>query len=104
LIHADLAQMPIYLKQPEKQPEYRAGRSHEDFVTNLRTVAPKVEVHALLDAMAARWVAMLAPQVAKLAEGGTIEMRAAMVTAEERAAAMALAKSKYLTDEWTYRL
>ena len=31
----DLASIPRYLSRPERQPEYRAGRDHAAFVTNL---------------------------------------------------------------------
>jgi lipoate-protein ligase A len=31
----DLQRLPRYLKPPERQPEYRQGREHLDFVTNL---------------------------------------------------------------------
>lgn len=31
----DVSRVGGYLKMPEKQPEYRAGRGHEEFLTNL---------------------------------------------------------------------
>lgn len=36
LVHADFKGMMRYLKEPEKQPEYRNKRKHEDFVTGLQ--------------------------------------------------------------------
>jgi lipoate-protein ligase A len=45
---ADLMQR--YLKRPPRQPEYRAGRSHDQFVTNL-PVGPDV----LRDALVTEW-------------------------------------------------
>ena len=30
-----LESIPLYLRQPEKQPDYRKGREHLDFVSNL---------------------------------------------------------------------
>ena len=32
-----------YLKHPSKEPEYRAGKSHRDFVTDLRAVVPDLD-------------------------------------------------------------
>jgi len=31
----DLNKIPMYLKYPEQEPEYRKGRTHRDFMTNL---------------------------------------------------------------------
>ena len=42
----DLAAIPRYLSPPERQPDYRAGRGHAAFVTNLR--APRGELVAAL--------------------------------------------------------
>jgi len=35
----DLSLLPRYLRPPPRQPEYRVGRAHLDFVTNLHTPA-----------------------------------------------------------------
>lgn len=35
LYDADLALLPKYLKEPAKRPEYRSGRTHEQFVRNI---------------------------------------------------------------------
>ncbi len=39
----DLEAVARYLKTPEKQPEYRRGRSHLDFICNLPTTAEKLK-------------------------------------------------------------
>jgi lipoate-protein ligase A len=39
LYAANLAQIPQYLRPPEREPDYRAGRTHTDFVCNLPTSA-----------------------------------------------------------------
>ncbi|MCX7826429.1 MAG: lipoate--protein ligase family protein [Verrucomicrobiae bacterium] len=36
----DLAQVSRYLREPARQPDYRATRSHGDFITNLSADAP----------------------------------------------------------------
>jgi lipoate-protein ligase A len=36
LLHPDLSLMDRYLRQPERQPAYRRGRPHDQFVTSLR--------------------------------------------------------------------
>jgi len=38
LIDPDLSLMERYLKLPRRQPDYRAGRSHRDFMTTLRAL------------------------------------------------------------------
>jgi lipoate-protein ligase A len=39
----DLAQVGRYLRLPPRQPEYRAGRSHEDFLGNLPLTAEELK-------------------------------------------------------------
>ncbi len=48
----DFAPLERYLKPPPRQPEYRRGRSHADFLTNL-----PVEAATLMDAIRAAWPA-----------------------------------------------
>jgi len=36
LVDADVSLLPRYLAEPSRAPDYRAGRSHRDFVTTLR--------------------------------------------------------------------
>lgn len=40
LVAADLPLISKYLKHPSKEPAYRQGRSHDDFVINLSSAAP----------------------------------------------------------------
>ena len=46
----DLDQIARYLREPARQPDYRAARSHADFITNLPAVAPW-----LIDRLRAAW-------------------------------------------------
>lgn len=39
----DLARIPRYLHSPERQPEYRRGRSHAEFVANLPATAAEIK-------------------------------------------------------------
>ncbi len=39
----DLEQIPRYLPHPPREPAYRAGKSHLNFLTNLNVVIPQVE-------------------------------------------------------------
>lgn len=98
LIKADLRRLPVYLQEPEKQPDYRAKRSHLDFVANLQMLAPHLQIHPLLDAFERAWIRMLTPQA------GAIEITPADPTSDDRAAIAALVASKYHQEEWTYRL
>ncbi|MEM7233141.1 MAG: lipoate--protein ligase family protein [Planctomycetota bacterium] len=53
----DLAQLPRYLKEPPKQPEYREERSHLDFVTNL-----PLERDEIRERLTSYWNAQRLPQ------------------------------------------
>jgi lipoate-protein ligase A len=48
----DLTQISRYLRTPEHQPEYRAGRTHAEFVTNLPATGPALRA-CLRDAFGA---------------------------------------------------
>ncbi len=53
LVDADVALLERYLRMPTRQPAYRAGRGHRDFVLTLREAgctAPPAEVAAALHA------------------------------------------------------
>jgi lipoate-protein ligase A len=50
LLNCDLALIGELLRMPSLQPDYRASRSHQDFVTNLNLPAEKVKA-----ALAAAW-------------------------------------------------
>ena len=43
LISFDLEKIPCYLKYPPREPEYRRGRSHEDFLVNIAISEEKLE-------------------------------------------------------------
>jgi lipoate-protein ligase A len=43
LYQFDLACVPRYLKRPERQPEYRSGRDHTEFMTNLPLAKEELE-------------------------------------------------------------
>jgi len=44
LVSFDLAQCARYLKDPPRQPEYRAGRTHEEFLTNFPATAEAIKL------------------------------------------------------------
>lgn len=48
LVKADLSLMERYLRHPPREPEYRKGRRHTDFVTNLSTMFDSVEPESLV--------------------------------------------------------
>ncbi len=83
LYRADVRTMTRYLQEPEDRPDYRATRSHADFLTVLDTSAA-----ALREAL----VHQFAPDSPR-----------SEPTPEELAAATALATSKYDRREWTHR-
>lgn len=81
----DLAMVSKYLNRPVREPDYRAGRSHEDFLTRL-----PVDCETLKQAMIEQWDAKesLAPdQVEVLLQN-----------------ARRLAAEKYSTDQWTRKV
>lgn len=53
----DLKKPGRYLHMPERQPEYRARRSHQDFMTNLNAARSN-----LIEALANTWPARAEPQ------------------------------------------
>ena len=76
----DLDRIGRYLTAPEREPDYRRGRGHEAFVTNLPL--PGGELRRL---MAEAWDATLPPPDPPLA------------------AAAELVRTRYADDEWTFR-
>jgi lipoate-protein ligase A len=80
LLNCDLALVGELLPMPSLQPDYRASRSHSDFVTNLQLPAEKVKA-----ALAKEWNANEELKPPPLEE---ISM---------------LASEKYMTREWNFK-
>lgn len=110
LISADLTRMDPYLPLPEKQPAYRAGRPHREFLTTLeashplRNTHPVVSLPPICDAIARAWLEMLAPQATVAAGGGSLTRIVREPDSNQLAAARDLAREKYTADSWTFRL
>jgi lipoate-protein ligase A len=81
LLNFDLAVVGEFLRMPSFQPDYRASRSHDDFLVNLNL--PAVQVKAAL----------------QKAWGATDELENFPEQVVQR-----LAKEKYLTHEWNFKL
>jgi lipoate-protein ligase A len=80
LLDFELGLIETYLRMPSKQPDYRDGRGHSDFVTNLNLPAAKVA-----EALRETW--------------GALETSDEMPAAEvER-----LVREKYSLDAWNLR-
>jgi lipoate-protein ligase A len=80
LLNCDLALVGELLPMPSLQPDYRASRSHEEFVTNLNLPAEKVKA-----ALAREWNAaeeLKNPPLEEIAK---------------------LAREKYATREWNFK-
>jgi lipoate-protein ligase A len=80
LLNFDLQLVEKYLRMPSKEPDYRKGRSHKDFLTNLNLPAPKVK-----ETLREAWNA-----------GDALEV-------VPRDAIALLARDKYVTKEWNFR-
>ncbi|HNS00010.1 MAG TPA: hypothetical protein PKX48_13495 [Planctomycetota bacterium] len=80
--------MSAVLRHPPREPEYRRGRPHEEFVTDLRALGAAVEFQEFAAAFAA---ALGAAPPREL-------------PAEFAARGEALARERYLAPEWTERL
>ncbi|HEX8832822.1 MAG TPA: lipoate--protein ligase family protein [Abditibacteriaceae bacterium] len=85
LLDFDLSLIARYLQFPSKQPDYRAGRRHEEFVTNLHLPAESVKV-----ALAEAW--------------SVEETDAEFAVAKLNSEVHALAAEKYSRDEWNFKL
>jgi lipoate-protein ligase A len=81
LLDFNLAFVEEFLKMPSQQPDYRAGRSHREFLTNLNLPADKVKA-----ALKKSWGA-----VEELKKFPKLEIQK-------------LATQKYSSDEWNYKL
>jgi lipoate-protein ligase A len=53
LVSANLSLLDRYLAHPSREPEYRRGRSHRDFVTNLCQVSPGLTCGVLAERLQA---------------------------------------------------
>lgn len=51
LVRADVSLMERYLKHPPREPEYRKGRRHSEFVTNLSTAFDSAEPESLVNSL-----------------------------------------------------
>jgi lipoate-protein ligase A len=49
LVNNDLALFPRYLTFPDTVPDYRSGRSHEEFCTNLKTCGHELSVGEIME-------------------------------------------------------
>ena len=80
MLQFDLALIDRFLRMPSKEPDYRQGRSHKDFLTNLDLPADAVK-----RALRQEWGAAAALEVVP------------------RDAIALLARDKYVTDGWNLR-
>ncbi|MGA2029805.1 MAG: lipoate--protein ligase family protein, partial [Verrucomicrobiota bacterium] len=80
LLNFDLALVGDFLEMPSKQPDYRASRSHGEFLTNLNLSADKVKA-----ALKKSWNA-----IEELKDYPKSEIQK-------------LANEKYSTDEWNLK-
>ena len=81
----DLTMVSKYLKRPVREPDYRAGRTHEDFLTRL-----PVDCETLKQAMLDHWDAK-----------ETLTSNQVDVLMRD---AECLAMEKYSTDQWTRKV
>lgn len=80
LLNFDIALIERYLRMPSKEPAYRQGRSHEDFLANLN-----LPVEAVKEALRGAWGAGNAMEAVP---GDAIAL---------------LARDKYVTNEWNFK-
>ncbi len=53
LVSNDISLFSRYLKYPPREPDYRLGRSHEEFCTNLKAKGFDIDIRELIDALKA---------------------------------------------------
>jgi lipoate-protein ligase A len=80
LLSFDIALIDKFLRMPSKEPDYRKGRSHTDFLTNLNLPADAVK-----KAITEAWAAKLPLEVTP------------------RDAIALLARDRYVTKEWNFK-
>jgi lipoate-protein ligase A len=51
LVDADVEVMERYLRHPSREPAYRAGRRHRDFVASVSDLVPGISPAAVVDAL-----------------------------------------------------
>jgi lipoate-protein ligase A len=49
LVCPDLSLIERYLKHPKKEPDYRRGRSHKDFLSSIHKKGYEVSIMDLID-------------------------------------------------------
>ena len=49
MVSNDLQLLERYLKHPSKEPDYRQGRTHRDFVTNIQQEYPEIQFQTIKD-------------------------------------------------------
>lgn len=50
-VKEDVSLISRYLKHPGREPDYRAGRNHNDFVTSLKAEGYNIKIPLIIDAM-----------------------------------------------------
>ena len=88
LLSFDIALIDKFLRMPSKEPDYRKGRSHTDFLTNLNLPADAVK-----RALASVWNASDTPA----------GRRRSQVEVVPHDAIALLARDKYVTREWNFK-
>jgi lipoate-protein ligase A len=47
-VSEDVSLIERYLKHPKREPDYRKGRKHSEFVTNLKNLGYQIDIPQLL--------------------------------------------------------
>ncbi|PLX09973.1 MAG: hypothetical protein C0594_05555 [Marinilabiliales bacterium] len=50
-VSESISQIAYYLKHPKKEPDYRKGRNHQEFVTSIRAEGFTFEIHEIISAI-----------------------------------------------------
>lgn len=96
LVHAVLpvelepAEVAMFLRHPPNEPPYRAGRSHEEFMTSLARERALVSTEAVVG-------------ILRESLGASFPEALKQPGSAQEARAEGLAEEKYLSDEWTFR-
>jgi len=88
LVDFDIELIPLYLKEPEKRPEYREVRHHEEFVTSISKEGLSLNRTVFIQALQESMGAKVSP----------IEL-----DGETRSRAQKLAVQKYQSEDWNLR-